>query len=161
MVRPGAYDSLEVHISNNEGKPSFGFPPFLQSSVANLGKPLVGVPDRPTSSKNGELSSVKDASINFNKANLVRIESIQATNKKENAGGATNCNLLYGQQNSEVVDPSVSPEFSFQSPSVPKGDEHGNHGAYCDLDERRKSHQEVSEGYRMEFDEANKESSLD
>lgn len=71
VVRPGAHDSLEVHISNNEGKPSSGSPPLLQSSVANLGKPLVGVPDRPTSSKNGELSSVKDASINFNGTNLV------------------------------------------------------------------------------------------
>uniref|UniRef100_A0A2N9EZA8 CCHC-type domain-containing protein n=1 Tax=Fagus sylvatica TaxID=28930 RepID=A0A2N9EZA8_FAGSY len=161
VVRPGAHDSLEVHISNNEGKPNSGFPPLLRSGVANLEKPLVGVLDRPTSSKNGELSSVEDASINFSGANLVRIESLRATNRKENAGGATNCNLLSGQQNSEETDPSVSPKFSFQSPGVPKGDEHGHHGSYCNLDERRQSHQAVSEGDGMEFDGANEESSSD
>ncbi|GMY25937.1 hypothetical protein FCV25MIE_21179 [Fagus crenata] len=157
----GAHDSLEVHLPTNEGKPGPGLTPVLRSGVATVGKPLVGVLDGPTSTKTGENTSVEDATVNISGASLVRIKSLRGALRKENVSGTTDCCLLSRQQNTKEVDSSIPTKLTFQSPDLPKGNEHGDHGAYGDNDERRQSHQEVSEGDGMEFDGANEESSSD
>ncbi|GMY15682.1 hypothetical protein FCV25MIE_10921 [Fagus crenata] len=106
-------------------------------------------------------SRAEDATINITGANLVRIKSLGGTSRKEDVGRSTNSSLLLGQPSNEEVTPSLSSKPPFQPHGMPEGDEHRNHGAHSDVDEGGRSHQEVSEGDKMEFNGANEEPSSD
>jgi hypothetical protein len=98
VVRPGAHDSLEVHLPTDKGKPSPGLTLVLRSGVATVGKPLVGVLDRPSSTKTGEYISVEDPTVNISGASLVRIKSLRGALRKENVNGTTDYCLLSGNR---------------------------------------------------------------
>ena len=125
VVRPGAHDSLEVHLPTDKGKPGPRLTLVLRSGVATVGKPLVGVLDRPSSTKTGEYISVEDPTVNISGASLVRIKSLRGALRKENVSGTTDYYLLSGQQNIKEADSSLPTELTFQSHDLLKGNEHG------------------------------------
>ncbi|GMY37030.1 hypothetical protein FCV25MIE_32272 [Fagus crenata] len=161
VVRSGVNECLEIHISSDKREPLSRHHLNGGPSLAGVGKPLVGVLDRSPISERGKNSRVEEATFSFSGANLMRIEPVRSTNRKANVGGQADCSELLGKHAGEKATPSISPEFPVQSLGVPKGNEHGNHGAHNHYADRGRFHQEVPEGDGMELEGADEVSSSD
>jgi hypothetical protein len=161
VVRSGVNECLEIHISSDEKDPSSQHHLNGGPSMAGVGKPLVGVFYRSPIFERGKNSRVEEATLNFSGANLMGNESIRSTNRKANVDGQANCSEFLGKHAGEKAAPSILPEFPIQSLGVPKGNEHGNHGAHNHYADGGRIHQEVPEGDGMELEGADEVSSSD
>ena len=140
VVRSRTHDSLEEHLPTDHGEPASGISSVLQSRVARVAEPMVGVLDGSSSTKSGEDLSVANATFNFGKTSLVRIESFRRDNRAPNASGSTDCCVLSGQQSNQEIDPSIPSKFAGQSHGLSEGDAHGSYGAHNNSNEREWCH---------------------
>uniref|UniRef100_A0A2N9J135 Reverse transcriptase domain-containing protein n=1 Tax=Fagus sylvatica TaxID=28930 RepID=A0A2N9J135_FAGSY len=94
VVQSRSHDNLEEHLPTDQGEPASGISSVLQSYVARVAEPMVGVFYGSSSTKSGEDPSVANTTFNFGRISLVQIESFRRDSQAPNASRSTD----YGRE---------------------------------------------------------------
>ncbi|GMY29504.1 hypothetical protein FCV25MIE_24746 [Fagus crenata] len=134
VVPSRSHDNLKEHLPTNQGEPASGISSILQSCVARVAEPMVGVFYGSSSTKSGKDPSVANTTFNFGRISLVQIESFRRDSQAPNASGSTDYGVLSGQQSNQEIDLSIPSKFAVQSHGFLEGDAHGSYGAHNNFD---------------------------